>query len=113
MHTLAKSFKEKLKGLAQLPKQAGMPIRTYALDRLGAGGKAPKQLTPPQPGEKINSLSGIQSKNIVIDFPLAAVNGQVLPKGAARILLLLDSVGYHSYTLFGKLEGDGRNKNIC
>jgi len=38
VHTLAKGFKEALKGLAQLPKQAGMPTKTCALDQLGDGG---------------------------------------------------------------------------
>lgn len=62
-------------------------------------GKTPKQCSP-QPVEKIK-LHLFQSKNIVTDFLLAAINGQVLSRGAARTLLLLDSVGYHSYLPFG------------
>lgn len=57
---------------------------------------------PPACWKDQTASLAIQSKNIVIDFFLVSINGLVLSRDAARILLLLDSMGYHSYTPFGK-----------
>lgn len=81
----------------QTCQQGHMPWISWQL-----GGKTPKKCSP-QPVEKIKlHLLTIQSKDIVIDFLLASINGLVLSRGATRILLLLGSVGYHSNTPFGK-----------
>lgn len=103
MHTLSKGFKETLKGLVQLPKQAGMPTRTYALDQLGPGRGRLLSSFPSLPAEEIKfQLWESRARIPSSIFPWLKSMGNS-SKGCSKDLTILPGlVGYWCYNLFRK-----------
>ena len=81
MHTLSKGFKETLKGLVQLPKQAGMPISW------GPAGEDSSAVFPPCLLKRLNSSSENPEQEYHHQSFLGWNQWATVPRGAARILL--------------------------